>query len=204
MPRTATFCVIARKADGWRFNLTITRLHTESESLGLITARDMRVQREAQAQLKNKEAQLRQVLASVSDCLWSAELDVETGQWQMAYMSPVIETITGRPPDFFRPGLERIYDIIHTDDLPRVKLTDQRLLTGLARSEDDFRIIRPDATLRWLRGSKQTHRGAGGVLRLTACSRISPSASKPRRPAPQRGAVPGVHGQQSGRGLHEG
>jgi len=41
-----------------------------------------------------------------------------------------IETSQGRPPDFFRPGLERIYDIIHPDDLPRVKLTDH-VSTGL-------------------------------------------------------------------------
>ncbi len=40
-------------------NLTITRLHAESGTLGLITARDMREQRETQIQLKKKEAELR-------------------------------------------------------------------------------------------------------------------------------------------------
>src|SRR5262245_57335844 len=39
-------------------NLTITRLHTESETLGLVTARDVREHREVQALLRRKEIEL--------------------------------------------------------------------------------------------------------------------------------------------------
>ena len=69
-------------------NLTITRLHVKPKTLGLITARDLREQREAHAQLQRVEAELRRVLASVSDCLWSAEIDA-AGRWTFHYFSPV-------------------------------------------------------------------------------------------------------------------
>jgi len=46
-------------------NLTITRLHVKPKPLGMIAARDIREQREAHAQLKRVEAQLRRVISSI-------------------------------------------------------------------------------------------------------------------------------------------
>src|SRR5262249_5914205 len=84
-------------------NLTITRLHVTQRPLALITARDMREQREAHQQVKRMEAELRRVMASVSDCLWSAEIDAG-GNWRYRYLSPVIERITGQTPSYFQSG----------------------------------------------------------------------------------------------------
>ena len=78
-------------------NVTVTRLHLQPRTLALITARDMREQFEATQRLQRIEAELRRVLASVSDCLWSAEWTAE-GKWIFRYLSPVVETLTGRPP----------------------------------------------------------------------------------------------------------
>src|SRR5262249_19047706 len=81
-------------------NLTITRLHVKPRTLGLITARDVRDQREAFLRLKKVEGEVRRVVPSVSDCLWSAKVDL-AGRWHYRYFSPVSESITGRPPRFF-------------------------------------------------------------------------------------------------------
>src|SRR5262249_60601159 len=81
-------------------NLTIARLHVKPKTLALMTARDIREQHDAHTQLKKVEAELRRVLASVSDCLWSAEIDAE-GKWTYRYFSPVVEKIAGRPASFF-------------------------------------------------------------------------------------------------------
>src|SRR5262245_4533728 len=77
-------------------NVTITRLHLQPRTLALITARDMREQAEATNRLQRMEAELRRVLAAVSDCLWSAEWTAD-GRWTFRYISPVIENLTGRP-----------------------------------------------------------------------------------------------------------
>lgn len=145
-------------------NLTITRLHTEPETLGLITARDMREQREGQLLLKKKEAELRRVLASVSDCLWSATVDLKD-HWHLTFCSPVIETISGRPDTYFLTAHERWYAIIHPEDIERVKHVDRLLRTQLAH-EEDYRIVRPDGVVRWVRESVQAQPEANNLLRV--------------------------------------
>src|SRR5262249_35254839 len=82
-----------RDGAGWvPVNLPITRLHVQPKTLALITARDMREQREAHTRLQAVEAELRRVLSSVSDCIWSADIDAG-GHWTYRYLSPVIEKI---------------------------------------------------------------------------------------------------------------
>src|SRR5437660_1021916 len=61
------FLLRHRKDGVWvPVNLTVTRLHAEPKTLGLVTARDITEYREAQNLLQRTEAELRQVLGSVS------------------------------------------------------------------------------------------------------------------------------------------
>ncbi len=99
-------------------NLTVTRLHVQPRTLALITARDVRERHETQARLQEAEGELRRVLASVSDCLWSARLD-GAGRWEYRYLSPVVERITGRSPAFFLAGPDCWADLVHPEDRPR-------------------------------------------------------------------------------------
>lgn len=145
-------------------NLTVTRLHTEPETLGLITARDMQEQRAAQAQLKKAEAELRRVLASVSDCLWSAHIDAK-GRWRLEYCSPVVEMVTGRPAEFFTAAPEPWYSIIHPQDLERVRQSNRNRADGTT-TEEEYRIVRPDGDIRWVRSSVHAHQEPGGGLHL--------------------------------------
>src|SRR5262249_18868708 len=110
-------------------NLTITRLHADPKVLGLITARDIREQREAHTQLKKIEAELRRVTSSVSDCLWSAEVD-DAGKWKYCYFSPVVERITGRQSSFYQPGLERWISTVHPEDRGEVERAFDRFRAG--------------------------------------------------------------------------
>src|SRR5262249_42235984 len=107
-------------------NLTISRLHIKPKTLALITARDVREQREAHERLKRAETELRRVLTSVSDCLWSAEIDAQ-GQWSYRYVSPVVEKIIGQPADYFMAGLQRWWSSVHPEDRPRWEKTLVRL-----------------------------------------------------------------------------
>jgi PAS domain S-box-containing protein len=143
---------LRNKQDTWvPVNLTIARLHVQPQTLSLITARDVREQREAHAQLRRMEAELRRVMDSVVDCLWSASID-DRGVWTFSYVSPVIENITGRPAEFFRVGLEHWRSIVIEEDLPTWDLMQEQLQSGAAR-EDEFRILHADGSLRWVRVS---------------------------------------------------
>src|SRR5437773_1127187 len=80
-----------------------------------LPARDVREQREAHARLEKAEAELRRVLASVSDCLWTAEITA-AGRWVYRYCSPVVERLIGRPAEFLLGDVERWHSILHPDD----------------------------------------------------------------------------------------
>jgi PAS domain S-box-containing protein len=153
---------LRQQADGqWiPVNLTITRLHAEPKVLGLITARDIREQRAAHAHLQKVESELRRVTTSVSDCLWSAEVD-PGGHWKYCYFSPVVERITGRPPNYFQAGPERWLSAVHPDDRGEVERTFDRLRTGQSGSAE-YRLICPDGSLRWVHDSVMVTQGTNG------------------------------------------
>lgn len=130
-------------------NLTVTRLHAEPKTLGLITARDIRERREAHDRLQKAEAELRRVLASVADCLWTAEV-LADGRWVDRYYSPVIEKITGRPADFYLAGPERWLNTVAAEDRPLLEQAFQRWRAGQS-GQVEFRLLWPDGSKHWLR-----------------------------------------------------
>lgn len=137
-------------------NLTITRLHLEAGTFGLITARDVREQRDAYHRLKKVEAKMRRVLTSVSDCLWSARLD-RSGTWTYRYFSPVVESITGRSPKHFMGDDGPIEElnwrhIVDPRDLDCWKRFVSRIQSGHS-GQEEYRVLRPDGNVCWVRES---------------------------------------------------
>jgi PAS domain S-box-containing protein len=141
-------------------NLTVSRLHVQPRTLALITARDVREQHETLARLAKTEAELRRVMASVADCLWSGECD-GGHRWVFRYFSPVVENLTGRPPDSFLGGPHEWESIIHPDDLACWRRAVERLRSGQP-SQEEYRVVWPDGRTRWLRESVRATRGGDG------------------------------------------
>jgi PAS domain S-box-containing protein len=146
-------------------NLTVSRLHVRPKPLALITARDVRERHEAHARLQRVEGELRRVLASVSDCLWSGECTAR-GSWVYRYVSPVIEHLTGRPPSFFLGPADNWERVVHSEDRPVWRRAAERLRAGQP-SQEEYRVVWPDGRVRWLRESVRVSRqGDGASLRL--------------------------------------
>ncbi len=101
--------------------------------------------------LRSTEAELRRVTGSISDYLWSIELD-ERGRDVRRYYSPVVKDVTGRPAEFFQTGRRQWLSIIHPDDRERLlELSNRIRAARLQKVETVYRIFRPDGTVRWLR-----------------------------------------------------
>ncbi len=146
-------------------NVTITRLHIQPRTMALLTARDMREQHEAHQRLQRMEAELRRVLASVSDCLWSAEWSADN-RWTYRYLSPVVENLTGRPAQHFLADVARWQEVLHPEDRPAWLQNLRKLRSGEA-SQSEYRVVWPDGSLRWLRESvRVTRRPDGQALQL--------------------------------------
>jgi PAS domain S-box-containing protein len=147
-------------------NLTTARLHLKPKTLGLITARDVRKQHEAHAQLVSVEGELRRVMASVSDCLWSATID-ESGKCMYHFFSPVVEKIAGLPSIFFLPGIHRWWSVVHPEDQARWTKALAKQRAGQS-TQEEYRVVWPDGSFRWVRESVQVSRGTAerGVIRM--------------------------------------
>jgi PAS domain S-box-containing protein len=146
-------------------SLSIARLHVPPKTLALITARDVRERHETLQRLADAEAELRRVMASVPDCMWSGECPPssppdeggEGRDWTYRYFSPVIENLTGKPPQVFLDDPQQWRRLIHPDDLPIWQRARDRLRSG-QDSQEEYRIVTNDGQTRWLRESVRVTR----------------------------------------------
>jgi signal transduction histidine kinase/ActR/RegA family two-component response regulator len=144
-------------------SLTIARLHLpNTPPLALLTFRDRSEQVEAYRRVQRTEIELRRVLVSVSDCLYSYRLDAR-GQRRYRYLSPVVERLAGRPVSYFLDDPWRWGEVVELEDQPRWR----EFICGLqpqGSAELEYRIRRPDGALRWVResiGSAAPEEGTG-------------------------------------------
>ena len=123
---------------------------------------DITARKRAEEARQQAAAELRRVLAAVSDCLYSGEFDSD-GQFIYHYYSPAAERIFGRPPLFFLAGRERWLSAVHPEDRPRLVQTFAQLRTGAwAFAEEEYRIVLPGGAIRWVRDSITLSQEMGG------------------------------------------
>ncbi len=127
---------------------------------------DITDKRRAEEALRRADAELRQVIASISDYVWSAETDHE-GQLSLRYFSPVIEKISGYPPQLVMEDRDGWRKIIHPGDRQRFSVSVERVMSGESdREELEYRIIRRDGTVGWVRDSVVARTMENGCIRL--------------------------------------
>jgi PAS domain S-box-containing protein len=114
-------------------------------------ATDITEQVEAQQALERQEAQFRQLHQSLGEVLWLAGID---GQ-PLIYVSPAFETVYGRPVADFRANLALWLDCVVPEDRARAAASSLEL-AARGRSSCEYRIRRPDGSLRWLSDRKRS------------------------------------------------
>lgn len=127
------------------------------------TMRDITVLRQAHLDLLEREATLRLVLESMRDVFWMTNADLT----QTYYISPSYETVWGRPLEEMYRDPKRFIKAIHPEDKgPFVNL----FQAGSAAQAFDieFRIIRPDGSIRWIRNRGFPVQDGDGQIRRFA------------------------------------
>jgi len=121
---------------------------------------------ESTRQLVAAQEETMRIMTSISDYLWSAEIDTQ-GNMTYQYYSPVVKDVTGRPPEFYMQSPDRWFSTIYEEDRPRMLQAFRRIVTGESdRETEEYRVILPDGSLRWLRDSTKVTRLAGGRARV--------------------------------------
>jgi len=97
------------------------------------------------AERRQAEERFRLVVENIREVFW-----ISDARGELEFVSPVYETIWGRPLEELHEMRARILDSVHPDDRARIdEVMRSQFLTGT--TDETYRIVRPDSTVRWIR-----------------------------------------------------
>jgi two-component system, LuxR family, sensor kinase FixL len=97
----------------------------------------------AEQALRESEERFRQMAESVKEVFWMTDAELT----RVIYVSPAYEDLWGRPCESLYAAPRSFLDAVHPDDRERVRAAFERL-SGDKVFEEEFRILRPDGSLR--------------------------------------------------------
>ncbi|MFZ5943871.1 MAG: sensor domain-containing diguanylate cyclase [Bacillota bacterium] len=97
---------------------------------------------------EGNEEIFRQLIVNINDAFWVMDLVVS----RFIYISPAYREIWGRPCQFLYDNPESFKSSIHPKDWSKIKTAMERLCITGEKSEEEYRIIRPDGSVRWIWG----------------------------------------------------
>lgn len=163
---------VHRRRDGSTFPVeTSMRFVTMDRDYVVSVSRDITDRKRAVDELSERDEKFRQVADNIQEIFWM----VDTATSQAIYVNPAFERITGRTVESLLDAPHSYREIIHPDDRGRVlnRLSEAATTGSL---DEEFRIVRPDGTIRWVEAQGfpvrnpegQTYRLAGVAQDITA------------------------------------
>ncbi|HEX3529652.1 MAG TPA: PAS domain S-box protein, partial [Thermoanaerobaculia bacterium] len=113
----------------------------------LFVATEITAQKRTETALRAAESRLSLALEAGKIGTW--EWDVVTGR--LAWDARQLE-LFGLAPDRFDQSVETFLQLVHPDDRERLRAETELQMSGFGRSQNEFRIVRPDGGIRWLVG----------------------------------------------------
>lgn len=145
-------------------NLTVSLVRDQLDVplyvIGLIE--DITERRQAEEALRQSEEHLRQVIASISDHIYVTEV-TPAGAYLNHYLSPHMAALTGYPAQSFMDDWTFWGRMIHPEDRERAAIQAARLAAG-QDSEMEYRLIRADDTVIWVRDSARIERSETSTM----------------------------------------
>lgn len=111
----------------------------------IMILKDETARLQAEEALSASEARFRQIAEYVDSVFWISSPEKDS----MEYVSPSYESIWGRSRQSVLDDPRSWLDAIHPDDQARVEAALSQQVSG--GYEEEYRVIRPDGTQRWIR-----------------------------------------------------
>ncbi len=128
----------------------------------LVSVVDLTARERAEAARLESEERFRQLADAIDEVFWLTDVSKQ----EMVYISPAYGTIWGRSPESLYRSPQDWMEAVHPEDRARVRgaaVTRQALGTY----DEEYRIVRPDGTIRWIRDRAFPVRDADGrVFRM--------------------------------------
>lgn len=153
-----------RRSDGVRRGALLSADTTEiaGAAFGLIVVEDFTSHTHGREVLRESDAHLRQLTDNIREVFWLN--DPIAGQ--VLYVSPAYETVWGRPCPGPVEGWTGWLDAVHEADRARVTEA-ARTKQANGTFDEEYRIVRPDGSERWVRDRAFPVRDdAGNVVRV--------------------------------------
>ncbi len=136
-------------------------------AFGLDTWERAEQQREAEEAVRVSEARFRELAETIQEVFWITD----AGKSRMLYVSPAYEAVWGRPGEEVYVDALSWAAALHPEDRDRVmEAVAQRQIRG--EYDEEYRIVRPDGEVRWIRERAYPVRNAEGqVERIVGVAR---------------------------------
>jgi PAS domain S-box-containing protein len=112
----------------------------------VVTFRDVSQRQQAERAQRESELRFRQMAENIKQVFWIT--DTLTNAW--LYVSPAYGEIWGRSAEALGPMAQSWLGAIHPEDLERV-LAAVRTKQVTGSYDEEYRIVRPDGSIRWIR-----------------------------------------------------
>ncbi len=144
----------------WILDRATPRVGEDGEFLGYIgLCTDITELRLAQEALAASEEEYRSLVSNIPGVVYRCALD---RAWTVGFVSPLIETLSGYPPEAFTQGGRGLVSLIHPEERQRVLSEIQQQLCERGSFVTEYRILDKSGTVHWVLASGRAHGGAGG------------------------------------------
>jgi PAS domain S-box-containing protein len=115
----------------------------------------------AKRALELQELQFRQLHESLAEVLWLASPDSK----ELLYVSPAAQQVFGHPAALFKSNPNKWTEMVHPDDQAHAKASVAQL-TAIGRSDCEYRVVRPDGSIRWVADRRRAIRDSAGRVTM--------------------------------------
>jgi PAS domain S-box-containing protein len=135
---------------------SVERVEFEGESALLAVYKDITARKQTDAALRESEARFRALAENIDEVFWVSQPD-----GACVYASPAFERVWGRTCRELQDEPRLWLDAVHPEDRESIRIAVPAARDDYAR---EYRIYRPDGTLRWIRNRGSAVRDERGQI----------------------------------------
>lgn len=121
------------------------RIYPIPDGIAILCA-EITDRKQAAAALHQSEERFRQMAETIQSVFWLFDPQAH----QILYVSPAYKQIWGRERDHLYTDFSSWIETIHPDDRERIRAASARCLAN-GNSDEEYRVVRPDGSIRWVR-----------------------------------------------------